>query len=156
MSIFSYSASILKNFANWSSKLVTAQIEASRQQKLYNDASVIFRNHVYETLSKINVDLEFSISDNGNKIYNLILDNAFNDFRWGTYYQVMGFKLNKSISLDMLEDVQVAFASNNIYPNYRFYVTKKTDSQGVSALLFVMLEKDKVNDFDLYLHNLNV
>lgn len=158
MSLLNHLANLLKKFINWSRKLTVEQLEANKQRKLYHDASNGFRNHVYQTLTKIDsyVNIEYSIADNGSKIYNLIIDNAFNDNRWGQLYQVMGFKLSKSVSLEVLEDVQTAFASNNIYPNYRFYVTKKTDSQGVSALIFVMLEKDKVNDFDLYLHNLRI
>lgn len=158
MSVLNYSIEVIKNFIKWSGKLTAEQIEANKQQKLYREASISFRNHVYQTLTKIDsyVDLECSVSDNGSKIYNLIIDNAFNDQKWGQFYQLMGFKLNKSVSLEVLENVQTAFASNNIYSNYRFYVTKKTDTQGVSALLFVMLEKDKINDFDLYLHNLRI
>lgn len=158
MSLLNHLVSLFKKFFNWSGKFAAEQLEANKQRKLYHDASIGFRNHVYQTLTKIDsyVNIEYSISDNGSKIYNLIIDNAFNDERWGQLYQVMGFKLSKSVSLEVLEDVQTAFASNNIYPNYRFYVTKKRDSQGVSALIFVMLEKDKVNDFDLYLHNLKI
>lgn len=158
MSVLNYSIEVIKKFLKWSGKLAAEQIEANKQQKLLKYIENGFENHVYETLKKIEsyVDLDSAIAENGRKVYNSINDNYFRNLSWGKYYQMMGIKLNKSVNLEVLEDVQTAFASDNVYPGYRFYVTKKTDSLGVCALIFVMIEKDKVNDFDVYLHNLKI